>query len=232
MPDRIEVHPDIFISQPAPPPTPGTEAAGMVMRYHGGPEKRGKTESLGKQTIEGVEVEGTRNVTTIPAGEIGNDRAIEIVFERWYSAELQTVVMTRHADPRFGETSYRLTNISRDEPARTLFDVPPGYAVKEAPTPPAPPKAISGGVLNSKAASLPNPDYPAIARQANAAGPVSVQVTIDEEGNVISANAVSGHPLLRAAAVSAARQAKFSPTKLSGQPVKISGVLVYNFGTQ
>ena len=103
----------------------------MVMEWHSGSEKRGKTESLGKQTIEGVEVEGTRNVTTIPAGEIGNERAIEIVFERWYSPELQTVVMTRHTDPRFGETSYRLTNISRDEPARSLFEVPAGYTIKE-----------------------------------------------------------------------------------------------------
>lgn len=249
--ERIEVHPQVFIS-PAPSPSQGTTArvcegvgcnteivispslsgtgGGMVMQWHGGSEKRGKTEPLGKQTIEGVEAEGTRNVTTIPAGEIGNERAIEIVFERWYSPELQTVVMTRHIDPRFGETSYRLTNISRDEPAHSLFEVPPGYTVKEVPL--ATPKPIMGGVLNGKATNMPSPEYPAIAKQANASGPVSVEVTIDEEGNVISANAVSGHPLLRAAAVSAARQAKFSPTKLSGQGVKISGVLVYNFGTQ
>jgi hypothetical protein len=103
-----------------------------VMEWHAGSENRGKTESLGKQTIEGVEAEGTRNVTTIPAGEIGNDRPIEIVFERWYSPELQTVVMTRHSDPRFGETTYRLTNISREEPARSLFEVPAGYTIKEA----------------------------------------------------------------------------------------------------
>jgi len=122
--------PEVFL-RTAPPPPPGLEAGGMVMEWHSGSEKRGKTESLGKQTIEGVEVEGTRNVTTIPAGEIGNERAIEIVFERWYSPELQTVVMTRHTDPRFGETSYRLTNISRDEPARSLFEVPAGYTIKE-----------------------------------------------------------------------------------------------------
>jgi len=133
-PDRIEVHSDVFYSTdapPPPPPPPGVEGAGMVMQWHGA-EKSGKTESLGKQTIEGVEAEGTRNVTTIAAGAIGNDRPIEIVFERWYSPELQTVVMTRHTDPRFGETTYRLTNISRDEPARSLFEVPAGYTVKEA----------------------------------------------------------------------------------------------------
>lgn len=130
-PDRIEMHNETFMA-PMPPPPPGVEGSNFVVQWHGGPEKRGKTESLGKQTIEGIEAEGTRNVTTIPAGEIGNERAIEIVFERWYSPELQTVVMTRHIDPRFGETSYRLTNISRDEPARSLFEVPAGFTIKVA----------------------------------------------------------------------------------------------------
>lgn len=102
------------------------------------------------------------------------------------------------------------------------------------PPPPAPPKKevpkqISGGVLNGKATSLPKPPYPPAARAVRAAGSVSVQVLIDENGNVVSASAVSGHPLLRAAAAQAARGAKFSPTKLSGQAVKVSGVITYNF---
>ncbi|MGA9994356.1 MAG: energy transducer TonB, partial [Pyrinomonadaceae bacterium] len=87
-------------------------------------------------------------------------------------------------------------------------------------------------VLNGKAISLPKPPYPSIARAAHASGTVTVQVTIDENGNVISARAVSGHPLLQAAAVSAARGARFSPTKLSGQPVKVTGVITYNFVAQ
>jgi len=91
------------------------------------------------------------------------------------------------------------------------------------------PKQVSGGVLNGKARSLPKPAYPAAARAVNAEGAVSVQVLIDEEGNVISANAVSGHPLLRAAAAEAARGAVFSPTQLMGNPVKVSGVITYNF---
>ena len=90
-------------------------------------------ENLGKQSIEGVEAEGTRTTVTIPAGEIGNERAIEIVSERWYSPELQLVVMTRHSDPRFGETTYKLTNISRAEPAKSLFEVPADYTIKESP---------------------------------------------------------------------------------------------------
>jgi len=91
------------------------------------------------------------------------------------------------------------------------------------------PKTISGGVLNGKATELPKPPYPPAARAVRASGAVSVQVLVDESGRVVSANAVSGHPLLRAAAVQAARSAKFNPTLLSGKPVKVSGVLTYQF---
>ncbi len=92
-----------------------------------------KEEQLGKQIIEGVEAEGTRTTVTIPAGEIGNERAIEIVSERWFSPELQLVVMTRNSDPRTGETTYKLTNINRAEPAKSLFEVPSDYTIKEGP---------------------------------------------------------------------------------------------------
>jgi TonB family protein len=88
---------------------------------------------------------------------------------------------------------------------------------------------ISGGVLNGKAVSKPQPAYPPIAKAAGASGVVTVQILVDEEGNVVSAAAVSGHPLLQQAAVAAAREAKFSPTLLSGQPVRVSGVVTYNF---
>lgn len=92
-----------------------------------------------------------------------------------------------------------------------------------------PGKTISGGVLNGKATSLPKPPYPPIAKAAKASGTVVVQVVVDEKGNVVTARAISGHPLLRAGAEAAARQAKFSPTKLAGKPVKVSGVITYNF---
>ncbi|HEX8844349.1 MAG TPA: TonB family protein [Pyrinomonadaceae bacterium] len=88
---------------------------------------------------------------------------------------------------------------------------------------------ISGGVLNAKAQVLPKPAYPPIAKAAKASGTVTVQVTVDESGKVIAARAVSGHPLLQAAAAEAARRATFTPTKLSGQPVKVAGVITYNF---
>src|SRR5215217_7196775 len=110
-----------------------------------------------------------------------------------------------------------------------IADEPPP---PEAPKPTPPRAPISGGVLNGKAISLPKPAYPPIARAAHAAGTVVVQVLIDENGSVVSAKAVSGHPLLQGAAVGAARQARFSPTKLSGQPVKVTGVIQYNFVPQ
>jgi periplasmic protein TonB len=119
----------------------------------------------------------------------------------------------------------------------TVVSAPAKLDISEEPPPPevkpTPPRApISGGVLNGKAISLPKPAYPPIARAAHASGTVVVQVLIDENGNVVSAHAVSGHPLLQAVAVGAARQAKFSPTKLSGQPVKVTGVIQYNFVAQ
>ena len=117
-------------------PHPGVgpeDATTFVFRSKTGNSTQVK-EQLGKQIIEGVEAEGTRTTVTIPAGEIGNERPIEIVNERWYSPELQQVVMTRNSDPRFGgETTYKLTNINRVEQARSLFEVPAGYTVKEGP---------------------------------------------------------------------------------------------------
>jgi protein TonB len=122
------------------------------------------------------------------------------------------------------------TGLAPTGPTRVNIAEDPPPPPEPKPTPPRAP--ISGGVLNGKAISLPKPAYPPIARQAHASGTVVVQVTIDENGNVISARAVSGHPLLQAVAVSAARGARFSPTKLSGQPVKVTGVITYNFVAQ
>ena len=87
-------------------------------------------------------------------------------------------------------------------------------------------------MLASKAISLPQPLYPPIAKQIRAQGPVNVQILIDEQGKVISAQAVSGHPTLTGAAREAAMRARFSPTMLNGQPVKVQGVITYNFVLQ
>ncbi len=90
-----------------------------------------RNEDLGTQAIEGVNAVGTKTTITIPAGQIGNERAIEIVDERWFSPDLKTVVMTRHSDPRSGEVVYRLTNINRTEPDHSLFEVPGDYTLRE-----------------------------------------------------------------------------------------------------
>jgi hypothetical protein len=95
-------------------------------------DQRVKKESLGTQVIEGVTVEGTRVTQTIPAGEIGNTLPIHIVDENWYSPELQLRVMTKHSDPRSGESIFRLTNINRSAPSPSLFEVPAGYTIIES----------------------------------------------------------------------------------------------------
>jgi len=90
-----------------------------------------QTEPLGTQTIEGLEAVGTRTTVTIPAGAIGNEQPIRIVSEQWYSADLQTIVLSKREDPRMGETIYRLSNVSRAEPPSNLFEIPPGYKITE-----------------------------------------------------------------------------------------------------
>jgi hypothetical protein len=100
-----------------------------LMTTSNGQLKEGASESLGTQNIEGVTAEGSRTTTTIQTGAIGNDRPLQIVSERWFSPDLQTLVQTRHTDPRTGEETFHLTNISRAEPAAYLFQVPAGYQV-------------------------------------------------------------------------------------------------------
>jgi TonB family protein len=87
------------------------------------------TEQLGKRKIEGVECEGTRAVTSMPAGAIGNERPIETVYETWYSPELRMTILSRRSDPRFGESTYQVTNIVRSEPDAALFQIPSDYTI-------------------------------------------------------------------------------------------------------
>jgi C4-type Zn-finger protein len=106
-------------------------AGEIKMRMERDRNGRWRSEELGTQIVEGVNAVGTRTTITIPAGQIGNERAIEIVDERWFSPELKALVMTRHTDPRAGETVYRLTNINRVEPDHSLFEVPGDYTLRE-----------------------------------------------------------------------------------------------------
>jgi hypothetical protein len=112
-----------------------TGGSGDVMFYKKEKQKQSTdqaaSEDLGTQVIEGVMAKGTRVTTTIPAGAIGNEQPIQIVSERWYSADLQTIVLSKLNDPRIGETIHKLTNINRAEPDASLFQVPAGYSVQD-----------------------------------------------------------------------------------------------------
>ena len=92
-----------------------------------------RTEDLGEQELQGVLAKGTRYTQVIPAGAIGNEREIEIVSEQWYSPDLETIVLRRNLDPRFGETTYQLVNLVRGEPSADLFAVPGNYEILKAP---------------------------------------------------------------------------------------------------
>jgi hypothetical protein len=115
---------------PPPPPLPGAPGTRAFVEQTAG--KGVVTESLGQQTIEGIATTGSRSTTTIPAGAIGNLQPIKIVVEQWFSSDLGVLVMTKHSDPRVGDTIYRLQSIVRAEPDRSFFSVPPDYTLKES----------------------------------------------------------------------------------------------------
>jgi hypothetical protein len=134
---RAKLPPDVV-----PDPPPAMHEAHMAMSvggggsnvfYHRTEVKLGEPvkEDLGTQTINGIVAHGTRTTLTIPAGKIGNDRPIQVVNERWYSNDLQTLVKSVNNDPRFGETDYELTTIDRSSPSASLFQVPSDYKVEE-----------------------------------------------------------------------------------------------------
>jgi TonB family protein len=183
----------------------------------------------------------------------GKTRRVEVPVEA--PAGMNINGATTSSDPHgFGAQMFvgrRVRRTSGALPVANTYPTISGVTIKQtgkivnsgAPTgsiaisPPVPvptpiPKTISGGVVNSKARSLVAPTYPAAAKTVNASGAVNVQIVIDEQGNVISAIATGGHPLLRSTAVEAAKQSKFAPTLLSGNPVKVTGTIVYNFASQ
>jgi len=101
----------------------------MRQKMHDGQNPNVQTVSLGTKTIDGLTVQGTRRTRTIPVGQIGNDRPIVITREAWYSPDLQIVISSTRSDPRFGTTTYQLTNINRADPPQSLFTVPQDYTV-------------------------------------------------------------------------------------------------------
>ena len=192
---------------------PIIKKVGTTLGLTDSPERTEIKATLGSREAEGVRLRSSDNSTRI--GDVIwlhlNFRLVALSFVR------------ADADEEVGSHLWETVRSSLRvaTPVVTVVGQPNGEIPIKGP--------IIGGVLNGKAIALPRPEYPTIARAAHASGTVAVQVLIDEEGNVVSAHAVSGHPLLQAAAVAAAREAKFSPTRLSGQPVKVTGVIQYNF---
>ncbi len=131
------LHPDTKIADQLPAPGPGRKNSGALkdkFEAHIQQEIANgtvKKEDLGTQTINGVAAQGARYTHTIPAGQIGNDKPITTATERWYSADLQIVVKSTRTDPRFGTTTYTLTDVQRQEPSATLFTVPSDYTVRQ-----------------------------------------------------------------------------------------------------
>jgi hypothetical protein len=135
------------IRPPPPPPPPAPAPSGQSTSPAAPPPPppappRPGEQSLGTRSFDGIAATGHRTVLTIPSGQIGNDRPIEVTTERWESRQLKALIVSRHSDPRTGEIEFRLINISRGEPAATLFTVPEGYTVVDQP-PPAQPRLRS-----------------------------------------------------------------------------------------
>jgi TonB family protein len=181
---------------------------------------------LGSTEAEGVRFRSSRL----------RKRTGEVIWLRWNNRLVALSFVRADAEAGVGSHLWESVRSSLKVEAPTI-GVTTAQRVSTAKPEPAPtgsvkPGSIKGGILNGKARVLPKPVYPDIARAARASGTVVVQILIDEEGNVLSAKAVSGHPLLQEASVAAAREAKFAPTRLSGQPVKVMGVIQYNFVVQ
>lgn len=119
-----------------PPPPPLAAGAGPVFFSTAAlPKADAKTEDLGTQVFDGVSATGSRTTETIPAGAIGNDQPIQTVSERWFSPDLQIVLKATNTDPRIGQTTQTVNNLSRSEPDPSLFQVPADYTVSDADTP-------------------------------------------------------------------------------------------------
>jgi TonB family protein len=156
------------------------------------------------------------NVPPMPRGAMIGDRNVDLGGSLPFGNDVGPVGPPSARDNSGGNDSFR--------------DTPPEMPKTEVKLRPTRPKTL--GVIESKVTYKAVPPYPPLAKQVRASGPVPVEVVLDEQGRVISAHATGGHPLLQAAAVKAAYQTRFSPTYLSNQPVKVSGIITFNFVLQ
>ena len=210
-------------------------------------ESRNYFSADGEGAAREREMEAKQQAELARMANISMDRAIQIATSEQPGKVLECRLIGEPSDEpgkliRDGKVFYNVTIFSGDEknPVRhvlvnaidgTIYRNSRGERVYASANPERE-ASISGGSLNDKAISLPPPEYPAIARAAHASGTVTVEIMVDESGKVIAAHAISGHPLLQAAAVTAARQAEFTPTRLNGEPVTVRGLLTYNFVAQ
>ena len=174
---------------------------------------------LGTQVAEGLELRGTRETRTYPAGLYGNDRSFEVVDEFWYSPDLKVNVIVRHNDPRTGVQTVGLTEITRTEPDPKLFEVPSDYRKIDEGTSSAnsllaqgitPPHRISGG----------EPEYTEAARKAKVQGIVVLSVLIGEDGTVQDVSVLNSlRPDLDESSIRAIRQWHFQPAMKNGAPI-------------
>jgi TonB family protein len=208
-----------------------------------------KNESLGTQVIEGVAAEGTRITQTIPAGTIDNERPIEIIYERWYSQELQLDVLIKLADPRSGESIQQFTNINRGHPDPSLFEIPPDYTVhefkpqvmrsSEAAKADALREGSSDGrvALQAMSAKLrptilykEKAKYTLEARHNRIEGTVVLNVIFTADGRITSIKVVRGLPDgLTEKAIEAALKIRFQPAIKNGAPVSVRGNIEFKF---
>jgi TonB family protein len=216
------------------------------------------TESLGTQVIEGVEAEGTRITQTIPAGSINNERPIEIIYERWYSQELQLDLLVKSVDPRSGEWTQQFTNINRGDPDASLFEIPPDYTVqgfkpqvttldeaarsnllRENIDKPlgAADERVAVGELHPMSADLrptilykERGKYTEEARQNRIEGTVVLNVVFTADGRITSIRVVRGLPDgLTEKAIEAALKIRFNPAVKNGAPVSVRGNIEFAF---
>lgn len=200
---------------------PIIDKVGTTLGLANSPERTAIQTRLGSREAEGVRLRSLRN----------SNRTGEVIWLQWNGRLVALSFVRSDADEAVESPLWETVRSSLNVAARPTVVIgvtPDGAGSTQGSTR----DRISGGVLNGKALELPKPAYPLVARAAHAEGTVVVQVLIDEEGNVIAARAVSGHPLLQAASVAAAREAKFAPTRLAGAPVKVTGVIQYNFVAQ
>jgi TonB family protein len=185
-------------------------------------------DDLGFSSIEGLSVHGFRRSRTIPEGEDGNDRAITITDEYWYSDELHMNLSVKHTDPRHGTQLVSLTQLKREEPDPKMFEIPAGYAVQNDNDPHGAVR-IGAAVAEANLIERVDPEYPALAQAARIQGSVEFNVVIGEDGSIKSLQLLRGHPLLVNAAKKAILQWKYRPTILNGNAVSVTAPVTVNF---